>query len=55
MKIFEIIFTTGKKLTVACSLKSEATTKAIELKLMTKDDCFDIEDIVEVDLSSLST
>ena len=49
MNAYNIILKTGKEITVTSHLKSYAVANAIERGLMTKDDAWDVEDIIEIE------
>lgn len=49
MNAYNIILNTGKEITVTSNLKAYAVANAIERGLMTKDDAWDVDDIVEIE------
>ena len=49
--MFEIVFKSGKSLFISADKRADVTTKAIELGKMSKFDCYDIQEILEVNPS----
>lgn len=49
--MFEIVFKSGKSLFINADKRADVTTKAIELGKMGKLDCYDIQEILEINPS----